>query len=114
LLVAHGAPVDQPDRGGVTPLHRAVRARSAAAVAALLAAGADPHAVTKQAGSTPLHLAVAPTGASGTAGTGDLQIEIIRMLLAAGAALSDVDRNGVAVVDRIQSPTLREALAEPV
>src|SRR5690349_24938044 len=41
LLVSAGATVDRPDRGGVTPLHRAVRARSPAAVAALLSAGAD-------------------------------------------------------------------------
>ncbi len=110
LLVSHGAAVDRPDRGGVTALHRAVRARSPEAVAALLAAGADPHTATRKAGSTALHLAVAPTGASGTADTGPLQIEIVRMLLAAGATLADVDRNGVAVVDRIQSRTLREAL----
>jgi ankyrin repeat protein len=42
LLVSAGATVDHPDRGGVTPLHRAVRARSPAAVAALLSAGANP------------------------------------------------------------------------
>jgi hypothetical protein len=41
----------------------------------------------------------------------DLQIEIVRMLLAAGATLADVDRHGVAVADRIQSQALREALA---
>jgi ankyrin repeat protein len=68
LLISAGATVDHPDRGGVTPLHRAVRARSPAAVAALLSAGASPRAATAKAGSTPLHLAVAPTGASGTAG----------------------------------------------
>ncbi|MGH3630967.1 MAG: ankyrin repeat domain-containing protein [Sciscionella sp.] len=111
LLVSAGATVDQPDRGGVTPLHRAVRARSPAAVAALLSAGADPCAATGKAGSTPLHLAVAPTGAGGTAGAGELQLEIVRMLLAAGATLADADRRGVAVADRIQSQSLREALA---
>ena len=111
LLVSAGATVDHPDRGGVTPLHRAVRARSPAAVAALLAAGADPRAATGKAGSTPLHLAVAPTGASGTAGAGDYQLEIVRQLLAAGATLADVDRNGTPVADRIQSQALRDALA---
>jgi ankyrin repeat protein len=111
LLVSAGATVDLPDRGGITPLHRAVRARSPAAVAALLSAGADPRAATGKAGSTPLHLAVAPTGAGGTAGAGELQLEIVRMLLAAGATLADMDRNGVTVADRIQSPTLRSALA---
>jgi ankyrin repeat protein len=110
LLVSHGAAVDRPDRGGVTALHRAARARSPAAVAALLSAGADPCAATKKVGSTALHLAVAPTGASGTAGAGELQIEIIRMLLAAGATIADVDGNGVAVVDRIRSQALRKAL----
>ena len=65
LLLSAGATVDLPDRGGVTALHRAVRARSPAAVAALLSAGADPRAATGKAGSTPLHLAVAPTGAGG-------------------------------------------------
>src|SRR5690349_24927759 len=111
LLVSAGATVDRPDRGGVTPLHRAVRARSPAAVAALLSAGADPRAATRKAGSTPLHLAVAPSGAGGTAGSGELQLEIVRMLLAAGATLADVDHHGVAVADRIQSPVLRRALA---
>ncbi len=111
LLVSHGAALDRPDRGGVTALHRAVRARSPAAVAALLTAGADPRAATKKAGSTPMHLAVAPSGASGTAGAGELQIEIVRTLLAAGAAMTDVDRGGVAVADRIHSQALREALA---
>jgi ankyrin repeat protein len=110
LLVSRGVAVDQPDRGGVTALHRAVRARSPAAVAALLTAGADPRAATTKAGSTALHLAVAPTGASGTAKTGGDQIEIVRMLLAAGATMTDVDRNGVAVVDRIRSQALRKAI----
>lgn len=111
LLVARGAPVDQPDRCGVTALHRAVRARSPAAVAELLSAGADPRARTKKAGSTALHIAVAPTGASGTADTGGAQLEIVRMLLAAGATLTDVDGNGITVVDRIRSRALRRALA---
>jgi ankyrin repeat protein len=111
LLVSAGAVVDQPDRGGVTPLHRAVRARSPAAVAALLSAGADPRAATGKAGSTPLHLAVAPSGTSGTAGVGDYQLEIVRLLLAAGATMADVDRNGIPVADRIQSQALRSALA---
>jgi ankyrin repeat protein len=111
LLVAGGAALDQPDRSGVTALHRAVRARSPAAVAALLSGGADPRAATGTAGSTPLHLAVAPSGASGTAGTGAEQIEIVRMLLAAGAAMTDLDGHGIAVLDRLKSPALREALA---
>ena len=37
-------------------------------------------AATRKAGSTALHLAVAPTGASGTAGAGVLRLEIVRCL----------------------------------
>jgi hypothetical protein len=62
-------------------------------------------------GDTPLHRAVAPTGASGTAGAGDNQLEIVQLLLAAGATLADTDRSGVAVADRMQSQALRNALA---
>ena len=54
---------------------------------------------------------MAPTGASGTAGAGDYQLEIVQLLLAAGATMADTDRNGVAVADRIQSQALRNALA---
>ena len=110
LLVSAGAAVDQPDRGGVTPLHRAVRARSPAAVAALLSAGADPGAATRKAGSTALHLAVAPTGASGTAGAATTSSKSSGCS-AAGATLADVDRNGVTVAERINSQVLRNALA---
>ena len=53
---------------------------------------------------------MASTGASGTAGAGDYQLEIVQLLLAAGATLADTDRNGVAVADRIQSQALRKAL----
>ena len=89
---------------GDTPLHLAAAGLRHDAARALLSAGADPGAATRKAGSTPLHLAVAPTGASGTAGAGDLQLEIVRMLLAAGATLADTDRNGITVAGRIQQP----------
>jgi Ankyrin repeats (3 copies) len=94
---------------GDTPLHLAAAGLRYDAARALLAA--DPRAATSKAASTPLHLAVAPTGASGTAGAGDLQLEIVQLLLAAGATLADTDRHGVAVADRIQSQALRNALA---
>ena len=41
----------------------------------------------------------------------EYQLEIVRMLLAAGVTLADVDRNGVTVVDRINSQALRNVLA---
>ena len=110
LLIEYGAPVNAADKAGVTALHRATRARSPRAVAALLAAGADPLARTGQRGSTPLLMAVTSTGAGGTAGTFDEQVEICRLLLAAGASLNETNNQGATVSDRIRSPRLRSAL----
>ena len=85
LLAEHGADLERPDRGGATPLHRAVRARSSGAVGQLLALGAQPNCRLGKRGSSPLHLAVQSTGAGGTAGSMDEQLEIIRLLLEHGA-----------------------------
>jgi ankyrin repeat protein len=85
LLVENGAEVDRADRGGATALHRAVRARSVAAVRQLLASGARTDVALKKGSSSPLHLAVQSTGASGTAGALGEQLEIIALLLRHGA-----------------------------
>src|SRR5215470_13298634 len=77
LLVERGADVDKPDRGGATPLHRAVRARSPAAAAQLLALGARSDSQLGKQSSSPLHLAVQSTGASGTAGSIEAQLQLI-------------------------------------
>jgi hypothetical protein len=57
--------VNAPDKGGTTPLHRAVRNRCAAAVAALLDCGADVNARNKR-GSTPAMLTLHNTGRGGS------------------------------------------------
>jgi ankyrin repeat protein len=64
LLVA-GADPNANDKSGVTPLHRAVRTRCAAAVEALLQGGADPRRKNKT-GSTPMVLAIQNTGRGGS------------------------------------------------
>lgn len=109
-LIGAGAVVDRPDRGGVTALHRAVRARSVVAVDSLLAAGANPQARTRDRGSTPLHMVVTSTGAGGTAGTSAQQIEIARLLLNFGASLSDLDDARESVADKLRHGPLRDAL----
>lgn len=84
-LLGNGANIHLQDKNGATPLHRAVRTRSAAAVRCLLKAGADPTMKNKP-GSTPFHLAVQNTGRGGT-GTAEAiraQVEIIREFLALG------------------------------
>jgi hypothetical protein len=85
-LLAAGADPNAVDRRRVTPLHRAVRTRSAAAVSALLKGGADPHRKNKT-GSTPIKLATMTTGrgGSGTADAKAQQAEIVAILERHGA-----------------------------
>jgi hypothetical protein len=64
-LLAAGAAIDAPDKNGATALHRAVRTRCAAAVRALLAAGANAH-LRNANGSTPLRLAQVNSGRGGS------------------------------------------------
>jgi anti-sigma factor RsiW len=66
LLLKAGAEPNCIDRGGATPLHRAVRTRCSAAVRTLLECGADPTLANKS-GSTPMALAKLTTGRGGTA-----------------------------------------------
>jgi hypothetical protein len=65
LLIDAGAVPDARTKEGATALHRAVRNRCAAAVAALLAGGADPGALNGR-GTTPLRLAETTSGRSGS------------------------------------------------
>ena len=87
-LVASGANVDAVDSGGITPLHRAVRARSPGAVRDLLHHGARVD-VRSARGATPLQMAMHTTGASGTAGTAAEQHEIIALLTEHGARVAE-------------------------
>jgi len=64
-LVEAGADPNAIDKSEVTPLHRAVRTRCAAAVSALLDGGADPRR-TNNRGSTPVQLATRTTGRGGS------------------------------------------------
>jgi ankyrin repeat protein len=71
------AGVDTHDQDGWTPLHLAAFHGAADEVAALLATGASPHALSRNAlANTPLHAAIA--------GAGDDRV--VRALLAGGAA----------------------------
>jgi ankyrin repeat protein len=99
-LISAGADPNVANRLGVSPLHRAVRTRSSAAVHALLNGGADARKKNRS-GSTPLHLAVQTTGkgGSGSERAREEQGAIIRLLLDAGAKISDRDGRGRSVRD---------------
>lgn len=110
LLAAHGADVNHADRGGATALHRAVRARSAAAVGQLLALGANTDARLRPRGSSPLHLAAQSTGAGGTAGALEEQLEIIALFRKHGADFAATDTSGRTPRDRAPNARVAEAL----
>jgi len=80
-LIAAGADPNALDNSGVAPLHRAVRTRCAAAVAALLEGGANKKSKNKN-GSTPMMLATMTTsrGGSGSIEAKAQQQEIVRLL----------------------------------
>lgn len=65
-LIDAGADPNSMNLDGATPLHRAVRTRSAAAVRALIEGGADSSRRNKN-GSTPIDLAYRTTGRGGSA-----------------------------------------------
>src|SRR5262249_6383901 len=85
-LIEAGADPNARDKSGVTPLHRAVRTRCAAAVKTLLEGGANALAVNKN-GSTPMLLATQSTGRGGS-GSPEAKAEqeqIVRLLKMCGA-----------------------------
>jgi hypothetical protein len=81
LLIQKGADPNALDKSGVAPLHRGIRNRCAAAVAALLAGGADARLKNRN-GSSPFDLATKTTGkgGSGSPEAKAQQAEIVRIL----------------------------------
>jgi ankyrin repeat protein len=110
-LLEAGAEIDAQDKNGATPLHRAVRTRSAAAVRHLLKAGCD-HLVRNKPGSTAFHLAAQNTGHGGT-GFDSAKIEqrqIIEEFLSRGVSVRIKDGKGQSVLDCARTPWLQEML----
>lgn len=111
LLFKAGAKLNAPDENGATPLHRAVRTRSAEAVRFLLKSGANPRILNKP-GSTAFHLAVQNTGrgGSGAEAVRTAQREIIEEFLRYGLSPSMKDCYGKSVLDWVRSDWIRELL----
>jgi tankyrase len=110
-LLKRGADIHETDKNGVTPLHHAVRFRSPAAVKTLLERGANVNQVCRRSGSTPLHRAVTQTGAPGTAGKHRAALEIIQLLLAAGADPSIRNKLGKKPADYVMDQRIKALLA---
>ena len=106
FLVDAGVDVEERYKNGVTPLHRAARYRSLAAVETLIELDASVNAVDRRTCSTPLHRAVTNTGAPGTAGKMDAAIEIARLLLANGADPTIKNKRGKTPRDYIRNPRM--------
>lgn len=102
--------VHATDKNGVAALHHAVRFRSPAAVKVLIERGANVNQACRRNGSTPLHRAVTQTGAPGTAGTQADAVEIIRVLLAAGADPSITNKLGKKPADYATDAKIKSLL----
>lgn len=109
-LLTSGAEINASDKNGVTALHHAVRFRSPTAVEALIEHGANVNQACRKSGSTPLHRAVTTTGAPGTAGKRQEAIEIIRLLLAAGANPSITNKSERKPIDYVKDDMIRSLL----
>src|SRR5687768_1595257 len=109
-LLKAGADIHAADKNGVTALHHAVRFRSPTAVRTLIEHGANVNQVCRRSGSTPLHRAVTTTGAPSTAGKRQQAIEIIRLLIAAGADPSILNKSGRKPADYLKDDAIKSLL----
>ena len=105
-----GVDIHAADKNGVTALHHAVRFRCPIAVRTLIEHGANVNQICRKSGSMPLHRAVTQTGAPGTAGRGQEAIEIIRLLIAAGADPSIINKLGRKPADYVKDDATRALL----
>jgi tankyrase len=109
-LLKAGADINATDSNGVSALHHAVRFRSPTAVRTLIEHGANVNQVCRKSGSTPLHRAVTTTGAPSTAGKHQEAVEIIRLLIAAGADPFIANKSGRKPRDYVKDDAIKSLL----
>ena len=109
-LLKAGADIHATDKNGVTALHHAVRFRNPIAVKTLIENGANVNQACRRSGSTPLHRAVTQTGAPGTSGKRQEALEIIWLLIAAGADPSIRNNSGRKAADYVNDEAIKSLL----
>jgi ankyrin repeat protein len=105
--------VNGKDRYNRTLFHRAARGRDVDAVKGLRRVGVDPNIVNRK-GTTALFLAVQHTGAPGTVGKEREQLEIVNLLLAAGAVLHPKKEIARKRLNTIRTKSIAEMVAGTV
>ena len=110
LLHSRGANLDVRNKGGVSPLHMAVRDRDLEAVRALLEQRAAVDIEDRGRKSTPLRRAVANTGRPGTAGMQNVAVEITTLLLKHGANPNHVNSSGKTILESTRHGEIRELI----
>lgn len=106
-----GADIHATDRNGVSALHHAVRFRNPMAVRILIEHGANVNQACRKSGSTPLHRAVIATGAPGTSGKRKEVLEIIELLMAAGADPCIANKAGRKPADYVKDNAIKSLLS---
>jgi tankyrase len=105
-----GADIHATDKNGVTALHHAVRFRNFVAVRTLIEQGANVNQACRKSGSTPLHRAVTSTGAPGTARKHAEVLDIVQLLVEAGADPSVTNKVGRTPVDYVKDEEISSLL----
>ena len=110
LLLKNGVNINEIDKNGVTPIHRAVRFRNPKIVQFLIKNGADVNSIDKRSKSTPLHRAVVSSGAPSTKGKTKEVIEIIKILIASGADPKIKNKLGKTPLDYVRNEAIKKLL----
>src|ERR1044072_5788588 len=113
MALKGGADIHATDKNGVTALHHAVRFRSPSAVRTLIERGANVNQACRRNGSTPLHRAVTQTGAPETGGRQGAAVEIVRLLLAAGADPCITNKSGKKPADYVRDAKIKSLFKKP-
>ena len=110
ILLKKGANINETDKNGVSPLHRAVRYRNPKVVEFLIKRGANVNYADKRNASTALHKAVFNSGAPSTKRKSEEAIEIIKILLDNGANPNLKNNKGKLPIDYVKKDAVKKLL----